>query len=75
MALTETSALAKDQRTGWYAAPQLQHRHFAFIAAVIARMPGNEARLEAATAFAGALARTNPNFDRERFTRACGLEV
>jgi len=31
-------------------------------------------RWQAANAFADKLASTNPNFDRERFLRACGVE-
>lgn len=49
---------------------ELQHRHFAFIAATIAAMPRN-ARESVAETFADACARTNANFNRSRFIAAC----
>ena len=72
--LTQESALRKDRTmpTGG----KLEHRHFAFIASVIAKMPIHAASLRAqkhsvALSFADACATTNPRFDRERFLRAC----
>ena len=70
MALTTQAAMQKDKTTG--KSVELQHRHFAFIAAVIARMPGSQERYEAAYTFALACRNTNPNFDHDRFMRACG---
>lgn len=78
--LTQESALRKDRRTPTKAGfDGLQHRHFAFIAAVIAAMPTHAATLRAqkrsvALAFADACAGSNPRFDRGRFMRACGEE-
>lgn len=72
---TAQTALRKDRTTK----PQLEHRHFAFIASVIAAMPAHAATLRTqqrscALAFADACAKSNPKFDRARFMRACGLE-
>ena len=55
-------------------------KHFEFIAATIAAMPTFAPSLRAqkdscARAFADALARENPRFDRARFLKACGSEV
>ena len=74
--LKQEAALRKDRTTR----TELQHRHFAFIASVIAGMPTHAASLRAqqrstALAFADACAASNPRFDRARFMRACGLEV
>jgi hypothetical protein len=66
---TDTAA-RKDRWTGG-TAPQMQHRHFAFIAATIAAMPEHVNRIPVAREFAKQLARTNPNFDRDRFLAAC----
>lgn len=74
MALSETAERAKDKRTGTYAAPQLQHRHFAFIAACIADLP-KVARLAAYQKFTNSLFRSNPNFDSARFRAACNCEI
>ena len=65
--LTAESAARKDRTSG--ANAELQHRHFAFIAATIKdnRLGGNVAQV-----FAAACARTNPHFDRARFLAACG---
>lgn len=75
--LTMQSALRKDRTQP--SSPNLQHRHFAFIAATIAAMPDHAATLRTqkrscGLAFADACGRTNPKFDRARFLRACGLE-
>lgn len=74
--LKPQAALRKDRTTK----PELQHRHFAFIAGVIANMPDHAASLRTqkescARAFADACAATNPKFDYPRFLRACGIEV
>ena len=63
--LTVESALRKDRT----ASGDLQHRHFATIARIIAAMPAKD-RNNAATHFAEHLRHTNPRFDRERFLRA-----
>jgi len=73
--LTQESAARKDRTTG--ATTELQHRHFAFIAAVIKAMPSHAPTLRAqkrstALAFADACAGSNPRFDRQRFMAACG---
>jgi DNA-binding GntR family transcriptional regulator len=64
--LTAESALRKDRTTSG----QLQHRHFAEIARIIAAMPAKD-RNNAAIHFAEHLKWTNPRFDRGRFLRAC----
>lgn len=57
----------------------MQHRHFATIATIISRLPDggddyeNDLRGEVAQHFADHLRATNPNFDRSRFLRACGV--
>ena len=76
MTLTTESAARKDKTTG--ASAELQHRHFAFIAATIKAMPDFAVTLRTqkrsvALAFADACARTNPKFDRNRFLAACGF--
>lgn len=71
--LKPDAALRKDRTTD----AELQHRHFAFIAAVIADLQndtGRATRLHMAHHFADACARTNPRFDRARFLRACNVE-
>lgn len=75
MSLTQESASRKDRNAPLQA--KLQHRHFAFIAAVIAGMPDHAASLRAqkrscAISFAEACAGSNARFDRARFMRACG---
>lgn len=55
----------------------MTRKHFEFIAATIAAMPTHAATLRTqkrscALAFADALAKENPRFDRERFLKACG---
>lgn len=70
--LKPDAALRKDRTTD----ATLEHRHFAFIAAVIEKMqwllPDEQRKV--ANAFANACARTNPRFDRARFLRACNVE-
>ena len=54
----------------------MQRRHFELIARTISEElpPNSEAQRLSALAFADMLASTNPNFDRARFLRACGVE-
>ena len=87
MPLTSHAALAKDATNG-KKAPLMQHRHFAWIAAELrSHMPGgydptahymersaNEAMwVGICESFADKLSETNPNFDHDRFIRACGV--
>ena len=69
MPLSATAATAKDAGK---LAP-MQHRHFATIATIIARLDDPAAREIAADHFARQLASTNPRFDACRFLRACGI--
>jgi hypothetical protein len=71
MPLSENAARSKDQRAP---TPSLQHRHFAFIASVIRDIPTPSARVEACAAFGLALKCSNPAFDNNRFSDACGCE-
>ena len=50
----------------------MTRRDFELIAATIAAMAAFD-RQFCARAFANALAGTNPQFDRDRFLRACGV--
>lgn len=71
--LTRESATRKDRTTGQSA--ELQHRHFAFIAAVIKDAPASSSEVEFwGKYFADACAGSNPRFDRRRFLAACGVE-
>lgn len=72
MPLSEKAARSKDRS---YRNPQLQHRHFAFIAACIRSIPTPAARVEAETRFGYELRFTNASFDRDRFRDACGCEA
>lgn len=75
MPLSKEAARRKD--AGTTGAPvKFQHRHFAFIARIIASNVevAKWDNYSTALAFAGALASTNPNFDRARFLAACGVE-
>lgn len=79
MALTQASAARKDSRTA-NGGPELQHRHFAFIADVIRNMPSHAATLRTqkrscALSFADACGRSNPRFNRARFLTACGETI
>lgn len=73
MALTEKSAHRKD--VGKIA--DMQHRHFATVATIIAELSRQHGAETAHTPeqiaahFAHYLARTNARFDRARFMRAC----
>jgi len=78
MALTALSANAKDIRTAQHGV-ELQHRHFSFIAGVLADVrPDGTNSADLATwemtvsHFASACARSNPRFNRGRFLAACG---
>jgi hypothetical protein len=72
MTLSANAALAKDRATG--KSVQMQHRHFAYIANMIAVLPC-EIREQVAKTFAGSLRLTNDNFDLGRFLRACNLDL
>lgn len=52
----------------------LEHRHFAFIAGVIAGMKGQDYQDRVAMDFMHACKATNPKFDKQRFIAACQLE-
>ena len=72
MALTAETALRKDKTTGLNV--EMQHRHFAAIAAIIESMDECDTpRRIVADHFADELAKTNPRFDRKRFLKACGF--
>ena len=51
--------------------PDLQRRHFEYIAAIIKALPDHVQRSDVAAAFAKALLPTNVNFKRGRFMLAC----
>ncbi len=68
MALSEKAARSKDRS---FKIPDLQHRHFAFIAGCIREIPTPSARVEATEAFDGYLCRSNSAFDSYRFRDAC----
>lgn len=72
MTLSSAAALSKDRSS----APRLrvfQHRHFAAIAGMIASFGYPQERERLVLHFANTLARSNVNFDRARFLRACGV--
>lgn len=50
---------------------KLEHRHFAFIASVIATLEAISQPDDVADAFADACRGTNPKFNRDRFLAAC----
>lgn len=75
MALSTTAALAKDKYTARTRSGTMQHRHFAAIASILAGMPDEDGRDCASRLFACELSRTNPNFNRARFLKACGVEA
>lgn len=66
---TRDSMLRKDDATAAHGV-KLQHRHFAFIASVIAKLP-TEYRDEVAHEFEKAIMDTNEKFDAIRFQLAC----
>lgn len=67
--LKPAAALSKDRTTG---KSDLQHRHFATIATILVNLKANRKTCEA---WADELAPCNPQFDRARFLRACGVEA
>lgn len=71
MALTVKAQISKDNRA---AIPEMQHRHFAYIAGLIASSETGWTLSKAnlANHFADSFAQSNPRFDRQRFMRACG---
>lgn len=79
MPLTPTTALSKDKLGARHPA-KLEHRHFAVIAGILAKMNGvflavnPEQRQAIREHFADELAKTNPNFDRKRFLAAAAEE-
>lgn len=68
--LKPEAALRKDQTN---ANSDMQHRHFAAVAAIIKSFPEGAERISVAHTFAAGLAHTNAKFDRARFLRACGV--
>jgi len=72
MPLSEKAARSKDRS---FPIPNMQHRHFAFIAGCIRDIPTPSARVEAARVFATELKRTNDAFDPIRFSDACDCEA
>ena len=71
MALSTAAATRKDKTTG---KSEMQHRHFATVAAIIASLPhGAKIQRQVAEHFADELATTNDRFDRRRFLQACDL--
>jgi len=71
--LTTEAALRKDKAP---TTPDMQHRHFAYIAQIIRELPIEELtgdsdhRVDIAFHFARHLKHTNSNFNAERFMRA-----
>lgn len=71
-----TKVNAKDLKSGY---ANMQHRHFATIAAIIRSMDKVhnqehgfiDIREDVAEHFADCLVKTNPAFDRQRFLAAC----
>ena len=78
MPLTRNAETSKDSRAS---IPEMQHRHFAFIAGIIRGMISDDGcmnsrqsdlfRQDLAETFAAKLTLTNPAFDKARFIRAC----
>ncbi len=73
--LSSEAALRKDRTN---ANSDMQHRHFATVAAIIKALPSNadthmskEDAERVAEHFANYLRSTNPRFDRARFLAAC----
>ena len=52
----------------------MQRRHFELIAEIIECYGDDVQQRECALHFANYLLRTNPQFDRARFLKACGVE-
>lgn len=72
MALTTQAARRKDVRTSL---TDMQHRHFATIAAIIRESVADDMQAEIARVFSNRLHETNPKFDADRFIAACFNEV
>ena len=73
MSLSVEAATRKDISSGL---GEMQHRHFATVAAIIAEMGNDDGTREyAAIHFADRLSRTNVRFDRKRFLRACKISA
>src|SRR5258708_39034483 len=73
MPLKPITAMRKDRASA--TGVKLQHRHFAFIANVIATSGERaEDKRRWANYFALDLEKTNPNFDRARFFTAVGVD-
>lgn len=70
MALTQKSANRKDISTA-NKGVEMQHRHYAAIAAIIRDIEADVMRGVIADHFADGLRATNPKFDRARFIAAC----
>lgn len=51
----------------------MQRRHFELIARVVSHITNTTNRRTVAEEFADELAHTNPQFDRAKFLRACGV--
>ena len=74
MPLTKATAARKDRNAGLC---EMQHRHFAAIATIIARLDGTMTKADRQTVaehFAWELAATNDKFDKARFLTACGVQ-
>lgn len=74
MALKPEAALRKDKTN---VNSEMQHRHFATVAGIIAGMADSwkeRARVHIAHRFADELEHTNPRFDRARFLAACNVK-
>lgn len=76
--MLKPEAAARKDALGASHPATLQHRHFAVIAGILADLGPNQGvfdnqRLSIAGHFADELAGTNPNFDRARFLKACGV--
>jgi len=67
--LKPDAALRKDRANA--KATVLEHRHYAVIAGVIREGFGGDTLAVVANVFATHLAKTNPNFNRARFIKAC----
>jgi len=81
MPLKPVTAMRKDKVTG-KSVTTMQHRHFAFIATVLASNKPDASPVtpeygqwrSTINAFAYNLEKTNPNFDRARFFSAVGVD-
>lgn len=73
MPLKPITAMRKDRASA--NSVKLQHRHFAFIAGLIAKSgERTEDKRRIVDLLAKGLATTNPNFDRARFFTAAGVD-